>query len=155
MVVEFDDYSKIMALIPQKPPFRFIDGIISIDEKRICSFYTFKEDEFFYRGHFPLNPITPGVILIETMAQSGVVAHALFQMMKKGVSGEALKRVISLFTLADDISFHHRVLPKEKVLISGEKIFFRNNTMRSRVSIHLPDGTLVCQGTLTGAGIES
>ncbi len=60
---------EILALVPQQEPFRFIDEIVSIDEEKIVGAYRFREDAFFYRGHFPGNPITPGVILIETMAQ--------------------------------------------------------------------------------------
>ena len=46
--------------------------------KKLVGAYRFREDEFFYRGHFPGRPITPGVILIETMAQIGVVAFGMY-----------------------------------------------------------------------------
>ncbi len=71
---------EILALVPQQAPFRFIDEIISMDEENITGAYRFKEDEFFYRGHFPGRPITPGVILIETMAQVGATAFGIYLM---------------------------------------------------------------------------
>ena len=69
---------EVLALVPQQEPFRFIDEIISLDDEQIVGAYRFREDEYFYRGHFPGNPITPGVILIETMAQIGVVAFGMY-----------------------------------------------------------------------------
>ena len=65
---------EVLALVPQQAPFRFIDEILELDDEHIVAAYTFPSDADFYRGHFPGNPITPGVILIETMAQAGVVA---------------------------------------------------------------------------------
>ena len=65
----------ILDSIPQQEPFRFIDEILELSEDHILAAYRFREDADFYRGHFPGNPVTPGVILIETMAQSGVVAR--------------------------------------------------------------------------------
>jgi len=67
---------EVLALVPQQEPFRFIDEITELDEEHIVANYTFRPDADFYRGHFPGNPITPGVILTETMAQAGVVALA-------------------------------------------------------------------------------
>lgn len=61
----------IEALIPHRSPFLFIDEIVSADEAGSVAVRTFKEDEFFFKGHFPSYPVVPGVILIETMAQAG------------------------------------------------------------------------------------
>ena len=68
----------ILELVPQQPPFRFIDDIIELSDDGIVSSYKFKPDETFYTGQFPGNPITPGVILLETMAQTGVVAYGIY-----------------------------------------------------------------------------
>ena len=61
---------EVLARVPQQPPFRFIDEILELDAEHILAGYRFREDAGFYRGHFPGNPITPGVILLETMAQA-------------------------------------------------------------------------------------
>ena len=58
---------QILELLPQQHPFRFVDEILEVDEQRISGRYTFRHDEFFYSGHFPGRPITPGVILLESM----------------------------------------------------------------------------------------
>jgi 3-hydroxymyristoyl/3-hydroxydecanoyl-(acyl carrier protein) dehydratase len=70
--------SRILEMVPQRPPFRFIEEILELDEEHIVGVYRFRSDEYFYAGHFPGLPVTPGVILIETMAQTGVVAFGLY-----------------------------------------------------------------------------
>jgi len=62
---------EIEDLIPHRDPFLFVDEIVEADEKRIIAKYRFTEKDFFFSGHFPGYPVVPGVILIETMAQSG------------------------------------------------------------------------------------
>ena len=53
---------EVLAMVPQQEPFRFIDEIVELDDDHIVATYTFREDQDFYRGHFPGNPVTPGVI---------------------------------------------------------------------------------------------
>ena len=155
MQVDSNTTQEILSLIPQKPPFRFVDEIISLHEKHILSAYTFKNDEYFYRGHFPENPITPGVILIETMAQSGVVAQGLFLLLKEGLAKEKIAHITTLFTLADQVEFFEVVRPGQRVLVKGEIVFFRKGTLRSNVAIYHENDTLICRGTLTGSGIKN
>ena len=63
--------SEIDNLLPHREPFLFVDEILEADEKKITARRVFSEREFFFKGHFPEYPVVPGVILIETMAQSG------------------------------------------------------------------------------------
>ena len=78
-------FEEILELVPQQDPFRFINKILSVNENEIVGQYTFKQDESFYAGHFPGNPVTPGVILLETMAQTGVVAFGLYLLSLKSL----------------------------------------------------------------------
>ncbi|MGH7818345.1 MAG: 3-hydroxyacyl-ACP dehydratase FabZ family protein, partial [Candidatus Binatia bacterium] len=55
--------TEILAVIPQREPFRFIDEILEIDAEHIVASVRFRADHDFYRGHFPGRAITPGVIL--------------------------------------------------------------------------------------------
>jgi 3-hydroxyacyl-[acyl-carrier-protein] dehydratase len=75
---------RVLALVPQRRPFRFIEEILELDEEHIVGAYRFRSDEYFYPGHFPGLPVTPGVILIETMAQTGVVAFGLYLNLLRG-----------------------------------------------------------------------
>ncbi len=64
---------EIISKLPYSKPFLFVDELLHIDENRVEGTYTFDENLDFYKGHFKDNPITPGVILTEVMAQIGLV----------------------------------------------------------------------------------
>lgn len=142
-----------LDLIPQQKPFRFIDAIISVDAKTIHANYRFREDEVFYKGHFPGNPITPGVILIETMAQTAVVAMGIYQLLNQGVSAFELQRMTTLFAFADAIEFNGIVAPNERVEIFGELIYLRRGHLKTKARIQRENGEIVCSGILTGTGV--
>lgn len=68
--------NEIKNLIPQREPFLFVDEVTARDEKKIETRRTFRAEEDFFKGHFPGNPIVPGVILQEAMFQSGALLMA-------------------------------------------------------------------------------
>lgn len=144
----------ILDLIPQQPPFRFIDDILDVDDKKIVCSYRFKEDEYFYKGHFPDKPITPGVILIEAMAQTGVVAMGIYLLMQQGTPIEAIREMTTLFAFVDGVEFSGIVQPCDKVIIKGEKQYFRKRNLKTKVSVERENGDVVCTGMLTGTGVS-
>ncbi len=144
----------ILDLIPQKHPFRFIDTILNLDETSITARYRFRENEFFYQGHFPGNPITPGVILIEAMAQTGVVAFGISKLLSQGRSPEEVNQMTTLFAFAEEIEFSGIVSPDQTVRIQGEMIYFRRGSLKSKVFIERDNGVKICSGTLTGSGVK-
>lgn len=144
--------AEILSLVPQQPPFRFIDEILDVDEERIEGRYTFRPGEMFYRGHFPGAPITPGVILLETMAQTGVVALGIY-LKALEVEAQELTRWRAIFTDAE-VEFHRAVAPGETVLTRAWKIFWRRNRLRTRVEMINAAGTLVATCTASGLGIR-
>jgi 3-hydroxyacyl-[acyl-carrier-protein] dehydratase len=142
---------EILARIPQQPPFRFIDEILELDDDHIVAAYTFRSDLDFYRGHFPGRPITPGVILIESMAQAGVVALGI-HLLAREVGKDKIAEFQTLFTDVQ-VDFSGIVPPDTRVVTTGRKIFFRRHKLRAAVEMRLPDGTVVCSGTLSGMGV--
>ena len=72
------DANKIMAVLPQRYPFLFIDRVLEINEKegRIVCIKNMTMNEHFFQGHFPGNPIMPGVIILEAMAQASILLFA-------------------------------------------------------------------------------
>ena len=74
-------------LLPHRPPFLFVDTLVSSGDEGAVGEYTFTEEKNeFFKGHFPGAPIVPGVILVETMAQTagaGLVARDFFGGMRK------------------------------------------------------------------------
>ena len=137
----------VLAAVPHRPPFRFIDEIVELDHDHIVAAYRFRPDADFYRGHFPGNPITPGVLLVEAMAQAGVVAHGIFLL----GAGPAM---VTLFTDAT-VEFTGIVRPGQRVIVHGRKLVFRRSLLRSAVEMMLEDGTVVCSGTLSGMGVAA
>jgi 3-hydroxyacyl-[acyl-carrier-protein] dehydratase len=144
---------RVLAMVPQQHPFRFIEDILELDEEHVLGVYRFQKNEYFYRGHFPGLPITPGVILIETMAQTGVVAFGLYLAMIAGKEKKADGDSVTLFTLAENVEFTGVVSPGELVMITGRKIYFRGNQIKVDVSMTRPSGEEVCSGVLAGKGI--
>ena len=69
---------EIIASLPYRTPFLFVDELEEITNNGSKGYYQLKNDEYFYQGHFPDNPITPGVILIEIMAQIGLVCFGIY-----------------------------------------------------------------------------
>ena len=104
--------SRILEMVPQRHPFRFIGEILELDEEHIVGVYRFRSDEYFYAGHFPGLPVTPGVILIETMAQTGVVAFGLYLSMIHGKGSKEIRNPVTLFTLAENVEFTGVVRPR-------------------------------------------
>jgi 3-hydroxyacyl-[acyl-carrier-protein] dehydratase len=144
---------EILAAIPHQKPFRFIDAIRAIDDNQVCASYRFRNDADFYRGHFPDNPITPGVILIETMAQAAVVAHGIY-LLAQQASLETLAHHVLLFSDAQ-VEFCRIVRPDTTVVVRGRKRFFRLGKLASDVEMTTEDGRLVCRGVLSGMGVQS
>jgi 3-hydroxyacyl-[acyl-carrier-protein] dehydratase len=141
---------EILAELPQQDPFLFVDEILEIDDESIVAAYRFREDHDFYRGHFPGNPVTPGVILVEAMAQVGVVALGIHLLARQSGIDE-VRKVVTMFTDMQ-VDFTGVVRPGDRVITTGHKIFFRRLKLRSRVEMRLENGPIVCSGTLSGMG---
>ncbi len=136
--------NEIIAKLPFDKPFLFVDELISIDENGVEGCFTFDEKLDFYRGHFKTNPVTPGVILTEVMAQIGVVCLGVFLM------NDTLntKSLISLTSV--DIEFFKPVYPNEKVTVKSEKIYFRFGKLKCKVFMTNEKNELVCSGIISG-----
>lgn len=137
---------KIIKNLPYTSPFLFVDEITEISENGVTGNYTFKENEFFYKGHFKDNPITPGVILTETMAQIGVVCLGLFLLKEEIAIDQKPKIVLS----SNQVDFHKTVLPNEKVTVISEKIYFRFGKLKCKVKMMNTKNELVCRGEISG-----
>jgi 3-hydroxyacyl-[acyl-carrier-protein] dehydratase len=150
-VAEGPTPAEVLALVPQQEPFRFIDEIHELDSEHIVASYRFPEGADFYRGHFPGNPITPGVILVEAMAQAGVVAFGIY-LYACEFSAEEVEKLVTVFTDAN-VEFSGLVKPGDRVITTGRKTFFRRKKLRAEVEMKLEDGTVVCSGVLSGMGV--
>jgi 3-hydroxyacyl-[acyl-carrier-protein] dehydratase len=142
---------EVLAMVPQQEPFRFIDEIVELDAEHIVARHTFSPNADFYRGHFPGNPITPGVILIETAAQAAVVAFGIY-LYALEYSREEVDKLLTIFTDCA-IDFSGAVRPGDRVQTVGRIKFFRRKKLRATFEMTLDDGTVVCSGELSGMGV--
>ena len=138
------DKDNVLNYLPVHRPYRFVDAIQYLDLSRIIASYCFREDEFFYEGHFPGNPITPGAILVEAAAQT-LLAHGIY------IVNQKLDHIGQDFLLVEsEIKFRKIVKPGETIVIQADKIFFKHHKLKSKVSIQLATGGLVCRGIISG-----
>jgi len=145
--------AQVLELLPQQEPFRFVDEILELGDEHIVARYTFRPEADFYRGHFPGNPITPGVLLIEAMAQTGVVALGIYLVAREKGADE-VKRVLTVFT---DVTaeFSGVVRPGDTVTMRARMVFFRRMKLRAEVEMRKSDGTIVATATVAGMGIAA
>src|SRR5262245_12395584 len=140
-----------MAIVRPQRAFRFADALTRLGEHGAEGRYRFREDELFYAGHFPGHPVTPGVILIEAMAQVGIVAHGIYLYGLEHPRDE-IARTFTMFS-DGEAEFLHVVRPGDEVRARSELIFFRRKKIRARVELRLGDGRVAATATLSGIGV--
>lgn len=141
------NHQHILTLLPYSKPFLFVDEIMEINQNLVKGTYTFHRDLDFYKGHFKDFPVTPGVILTETMAQIGVACLGIFLL------GDTVQN-LSIAMTSSNIEFLKPVYPSEKVMVIGEKKYFRFNKLKCEVRMENEAGDLVCKGEIAGMLIE-
>lgn len=137
---------EIINILPYSRPFLFVDELQEITESKVKGAYTYRQDEYFYKGHFKELPVTPGVILTETMTQIGLVCLGIY----------LLRDTISANTIPDialssvEMDFTAPVFPGEKVTVTAQKKYFRFNKLKCEVEMRNSNDKIVCSGTISG-----
>ncbi|HVU33326.1 MAG TPA: 3-hydroxyacyl-ACP dehydratase FabZ family protein [Opitutaceae bacterium] len=129
----------VTELIPHRPPFLFVDEIVSEAPGNLVARRTWRAEEDFYRGHYPGAPITPGVLLCESVFQAAACHMAL----KAQAAGARPGEGVPLIAKIGDVRFRTPVYPGDTVLIEvKEKDALGGFTMMSG-SMKKADGTRV------------
>lgn len=135
---------EIISKLPYSKPFLFVDEILQINENGVEGTYTFDGNLDFYKGHFKDNPVTPGVILTEVMAQIGLVCLGIFLL------DDSFNINTSIALTSTEIEFLKPVFPNEKIIVISEKIYFRFGKLKCKVIMKNEKGENVCMGTIAG-----
>lgn len=108
--------NSITGLIPHRPPFLWVDRIVSMSETIIHTEKDIDEDLELFKGHYPENPLMPGVLLCEAIFQSGALLLA------RSSSGDGQSEKIPVLTRINSTRFKRRVLPGETISIEVKLI---------------------------------
>ena len=138
------DKEQIKKIIPQREPFLMIDEVEEYIPGESCIAYkNVNEDEWYFKGHFPGNPIMPGVLITESLAQAGAVA-ILSMDENKGINA------FSLFGGIEKMKFKKMVLPGDKLKLEV-KIIKRKGPIGVGEAIATVGGKIAAKGELTFA----
>jgi 3-hydroxyacyl-[acyl-carrier-protein] dehydratase len=137
-------YKEILDKLPYSKPFLFVDALLDVTQNSVKGVYTYTPDSDFYKGHFKNNPITPGVILTETMAQIGVVCLGIY------LTDDQINASPKIALTSSDIEYVKPVFPNEKVTVVSEKVYFRFGKLKCKVKMMNSQNEIVCQGTIAG-----
>jgi 3-hydroxyacyl-[acyl-carrier-protein] dehydratase len=135
---------EILEKLPYDKPFLFVDDILAVTADGITGTYKYDKNLDFYNGHFKNEPVTPGVILAETMAQIGVVCLGIYLLSNEPVEESS----IALTSM--EIDYLKPVFPGEKVTVISEKIYFRFGKLKCSVRMTNESGEEVSSGIIAG-----
>ena len=121
---------EIMKILPHRDPMLLLDDAENLDGEAVAH-YTVRGDEFFLQGHFPGNPIVPGVILCEILAQSACVL--LRDAMDSGN--------LTVYTGLNNVKFRSPVRP-------GDRVETRCRIKRVKTPFYFAEGTVTVEGRL-------
>jgi len=107
-----ENLDQLVSLLPHRPPFRFVDAVDAHEPgASVTARYRVTGDEAFLAGHFPGNPVFPGVLQLEALAQAGAIAL---------LSDERYAGSLPLFGGVEDVRFRRMVKPGDEITLSVE-----------------------------------
>jgi 3-hydroxyacyl-[acyl-carrier-protein] dehydratase len=140
------DLSQIERMLPHRPPFLLVDEIVELEPGVRCvALRTLRGDDFWFAGHFPGNPVMPGVLIVEALAQTATLAAA--------GAGPGEGR-IGLFAGIDKVRFKRVVKPGDTLRLEAEITSVHGAVGKAAVKATV-DGGLACRGELMFAVVDA
>jgi 3-hydroxyacyl-[acyl-carrier-protein] dehydratase len=138
-----EDILKILEVLPHRYPFLLVDRILEIDieNMKIKALKNVTINEPFFIGHFPGNPVMPGVLIIEAMAQVGA-----YLMLKKA----GIEDGIVLFASIEEAKFRKPVVPGDQIIFEVEGINIKKTMGKIKANAKVDD-QVVCEAILMAA----
>ena len=132
----------IESILPHRAPFLLLDEVVElVPGERVAATYRVPEDGWWFAGHFPERPVMPGVLIVETMAQTGAVAV---------LAEDENRGRIAFFAGIDDCRFKRVVSPGDTLALVCEIDQVRGPIGRGKATAHV-GSELAARGTLTFA----
>ena len=137
---------EIQKILPHRYPFLLIDKITEMEEgKSITGIKNVTVNEPFFQGHFPGNPIMPGVLICEALAQVGAVLL---------LGMEENKGNLGVFTGINNFKFRRQVVPGDTLVLKAELVTYRHGMGKANVEASV-DGSVAAKGEISFAVIEN
>jgi beta-hydroxyacyl-ACP dehydratase FabZ len=139
------DVTQIMTVLPHRYPFLLVDRVLEIEDKRIRAIKNVTFNEPFFNGHFPGQPVMPGVLVVEALAQAG--GYLLFSQVEDR-GGKLI-----YFSGIDNCRFRRPVVPGDQLVFEVEVVAVR----RTFAKIHgraLVDGEVVCEADMMSVMVD-
>ena len=136
----------IQKIIPHRFPMLLIDRVLEVEEgKRAVGIKNVTANEPFFQGHFPCNPIMPGVLIVESLAQLGSVLL---------LSMEENRGKVGVFTGINGFKFRRQVVPGDTLRLEAEMLQYRHGMGKANVKATV-DGSVAAMGEISFAIVEN
>ncbi|HKV53384.1 MAG TPA: 3-hydroxyacyl-ACP dehydratase FabZ [Candidatus Binataceae bacterium] len=139
-----NDLERLIRLLPHRYPFLLVDRVLEVDDERAVTLKNVTVNEPFFTGHFPEQPIMPGVLILEALAQSGAVL---------ALSKIGGRRGLFMLTGLDKVRFRRRVQPGDQLRMEVRIIKHHHPLWKMRAEARV-DGELAAEAELSAMEVE-
>ena len=130
----------VKAILPHRYPFLLVDAFVSQEGDAFECVKNVSFNEPYFEGHFPTEPVMPGVLILEALAQAAAVGLAVREGMEQGGIG--------YLAAIDNVKFKRKVIPGDRLRLTGEILLFRRRLFRVAARA-LVGGELAAEAELT------